>query len=895
MKSTFPWRLAPLLALAALLPARAVTVNADFSRDIVNGTNPGSNPAPALYAGTGPAPDGGTLWNDLQIPLAATGDNGADTIAHPLQFDDLVASDGTPTSIDIRLESGFNAAFNSTAALSSSVASLQNDRVFPSLGNAATLKIQGLDPARKYSVFLIGSASFSTAFTINGVIKTAAGTPYDGTWTEGGEHVSFTGLSPSPAGEISIGIQDGSAPIDSFGVLAGLQIADIPVNFLYPASATTTGGQFSASYPPSNLMNAGFTGPADTINTATDYLAANNNYATLTGTLANFNLTFDFAAPALIGAMHVWNYIFRNGSAGATSYNNGVNSYTLTFYDGPAATGSVVGPVHSGNLVRAQFNALNSAQTVYFPAPYSNVRSVVMRVLSNFGVTSFTGMNELAFDGSTGTTAPSITSFTASAPFVQRPATPTLHWSVTGAITSLVITPGIGDVTALTSGGSGSIPVSPLGEQTYTLTLNGSVQQSVSVVGLPPKEKLHLYLLVGQSNMQGAGAPYSASLDAPDPRVIKFGSRNGMEQTWVKGSHNLTSLETTNNGIGMGIEFGKTILAAQNDPEVVVGLINHAIGSSAIQWWAPGVINNKQVNPVTGQNHRLYDEAVQRVAAASNHGVLKGVLWHQGEYNCGTNTDPDSDPAGYAVRLQTLVSNLRASFGNPALPFVCGKFVPATWTYANGTPGAFTGLPFRATVEAALADLPNQRSNTFCVDNDGLRGRSDQLIHFDAYSQRLLGQRYAAAINGFYSDPHLLYLGGFFTPAQLAQAPFTDPNGDIDGDGLASMLEFAFGTDPSKPQAGSPVTLSTVTLPGEGDYPALTFGRRTGTGAPTYLVQASENLTTWTANTEGQPPVTVEVGSPVVQSDGFETVTVRHVLPVSAAAKRFLRVKVSQP
>lgn len=886
-----------ILLLASTLgtPLQAVTVNADFSRDIVNGTNPGSNPAPVLYAATGPAPDPGTLWNDLQIPLATTGDSGANSIIHPLQFDDLVASDGSPTGIDIQLTSGFSGAFNSTAALGSSEVSLQNDRVFPNLGNLATLKILGLDPAKKYSLFLIGSGNFPTAFTINSVTRTAAGTPYDGAWTEGGEHVSFTGLSPGPTGEISIGIQDGTAPIDSFGVLAGLQIAEIPVNFLYPDSAATTGGQFNDSYPPSNLMNGGFTGPADTISTVTNYLAANNNHATASGTVANFNLTFGFDAPARISAMHVWNYTWRNGTSGTTAYNNGVNSYTLTFYDGPGATGSVVGPVHSGNLVRAQFNALNSAQTVYFPAPYANVRSVVMRVLSNFGVTSFTGMNELAFDGTTGGSAPAITSFTASAPFVQRPGTPTLNWSVSGDITSLVITPGIGDVTALTSGGSGSIPVSPLGEQTYTLTLNGSIQQSVSVVGLPPKEKLHLYLLIGQSNMQGAGAPYSASLDAPDPRVIKFGSRNGMEQLWVKGSHNLTSLGTTNSGIGMGIEFGRSILAAQSDPEIVVGIINHAIGSSAIQWWAPGVINNKQVNPVTGQNHKLYDEAVQRVADASEHGVLKGVLWHQGEYNCGSNTDPDSDPAGYAARLQALVSNLRASFGNPALPFVCGKFVPATWTYADGSPGAFTGLPFRTTVEAALADLPNQRTNTFCVDNNGLRGRSDQLIHFDSYSQRLLGQRYAAAINGFYSDPHLLYLGGFLTPAQLAQPQFTDPVGDIDGDGLANLLEYAFGTDPSQPQASSPVTLSTVSVPGEGDYPALTFRRRTDTASPTYLVEASDNLSTWTSNTEGQPPVTVTVGSPVVHGDGFETVTVRHVLPVSAAAKRFLRVKVSQP
>lgn len=885
-----------ILLLALCHPAFGLTVNADFSRDIVSGTNPGPNPASVLYVGPGPAPDPGTIWNELEVPLSATGDGGANTISHPIQFNDLSASDGTTTGIDIQLTSGFSASFNSGTPLSSTVASLQNDRIFPNLGNLATLKIQGLDPAKKYSIFLIGSAGFPTAFTVNSITRVAAGTTYDGAWTEAGEYVSFTGISPTAGGEVSIGIQDGATPIDSFGVLAGLQIAEIPVNFLYADSVTTTGGQFNnlAGYSPDNLTNGSFTGPTNTISTVGDYSALNNNYATLSGTTANFNLTFEFAANTEIKAMHVWNYVYRSGATGgSSSFNSGVNSYTLTFHDGPGATGSAIGSVFSGNLLKAQFNALNPAQTVYFPTPYQNVRSVVMRVLSNHTGTSFTGMNEVAFDGVGGAVGPTIESFTASAPFVQRPATPTLNWTVSGAITSLSISPGIGDVLANTTGGVGSIPVSPIGEQTYTLTLNGAIQRTVSVVGLPPKEKLHLYLLIGQSNMQGAGSPYSAELDAPVARVVKFGSRNSMENLFVKGGHSLTALETTNSGIGMGLEFGKTILAAQNDPEVVICLINHALGSSAIQWWAPGVIDNDQINPVTGQNYYLYDEAIQRVNAASNHGVLKGVLWHQGEYNCGTNTTPDSDPDGYAARLQTLVDNLRNSFSNPSLPFVCGKFVPATWTYADGSPGAFTGLPFRATVEAALADIPNQRTNTFCVDNDGLRGRSDQLIHFDSYSQRLLGQRYAGAINGFYADPVKLYLGGFLTPAQLADPQLTAPNGDIDGDGLENLVEFAFLTDPTAPQSGSPVTLSTVTIPGEGSFPAISYLQRNDTEAPDYIVESSTDLSTWESNSEGQAPVTATVGPAVNHGNGTSTVTVRHVIHISPEApERFLRIRV---
>jgi hypothetical protein len=59
------------------------------------------------------------------------------------------------------------------------------------------------------------------------------------------------------------------------------------------------------------------------------------------------------------------------------------------------------------------------------------------------------------------------------------------------------------------------------------------------------------------------------------------------------------------------LEFAKTMLASNADPDVVIGLINHAKGTTAIQWWAPGVMDNKQINPATGLNYYLYDEAVR--------------------------------------------------------------------------------------------------------------------------------------------------------------------------------------------------------------------------------------------------------------------------------------------
>ena len=518
----------------------------------------------------------------------------------------------------------------------------------------------------------------------------------------------------------------------------GLCTSEVRGGFRYADGVTTTGGQFNANCPPTNLINNGFTSPTNTIDTRVDYIAAGNNYATVTGTLMNYNLTFNLNDPVDLTGMHVWNYVYRSGANGATSTNNGVNAYTLTFFTATNGTGSQIGSF-TNNLNRAAWNALNPAQTVNFGVTNSGVRSVVMHVSSSYGGINFSGLNEVAFE-TAGAGTP-IASFSTSTNLVPFGAAATLTWQV-GAVTNLVIDNGVGSVLLQTTNGVGSIQVSPTnGFVTYTLTANGVFTNSVSLIGLPAREKLHIYLLMGQSNMEGWGTNFDPVLDAPLPRVLQFGSRDGMESVFLEAHHPLTSLTTGGNVIGMGLEFAKTMLASNSDPGVVICLINHALGSTAIQWWAPGAVTTTFAT----RNYYLYDEAVQRVKAAATYGVVKGVLWHQGEYNCNSNnSNPSAEPQLYAQRLSALVDNLRFgtnSLGVPGLPFVCGKFVPP-FTNSAGIVVA-PSLPYRATVEADLDDLPNQRFNTACADNAGLSGRDDQTIHYNAWSQRELGQRYA--------------------------------------------------------------------------------------------------------------------------------------------------------
>jgi hypothetical protein len=878
-----------LLLAHGIALAAPVSINLDFSRDE---TGPLGGNAGVLYHSTGPAPDTGTVWNDYKIALTGTGD----TIPAGYKVSNLAASNGSSTPVGVELTSGFFRSFNGTVAADGSHQdALQNERIFANNNNTGTITISGLDQGSTYDLYFIGSG-FNTTYSIGAQAVSASGTvnTVDGTlvWTAGTHYAALTGISPV-AGAIVVGVTGNG---QQFGALGGLQIVGEvplhpPVRFIYPHGITTTGGEFSPSYPPSNLMGDNFDSPTDAIDTTSDYLAAGNNHATLAGTTANYNYTFGFDGPAELDGIHVWNYAYRNGTNGATSPTSGVNAYSLTFFDGPGGTGSTIGSSLTGNLNAAVWNAANPAQTIWFPSPRTNVRSVVMQVISNHGSVNFTGLNEVGFNGSVSTPSTAITSFTSSASWVQKPATATLNWTVAGTINSLTIS-GIGDVTSQTTAGVGSLPVSPVGTTTYTLTLNGTLTANLTVTGLPVKEKVHLYLLIGQSNMQGAGRTRSATLDQPHPRVLKFGSRDNMESTWVLGDHPLTGIGMGGTSTGMGVEFGKTLLAAQSDPEVVIGLVNHALGSTKIQVWAPGVSHT------TGtRTYQLYDEAVARILAASAHGEIKGVLWHQGEYNSNTGSNADAQPDLYASRLQTLVQNLRNSLNLPALPFVCGKLVPASWVNSSGDTIQYTGLPSRAVVETALADLPNHKSNTFCVDNNDLRGMDDEMIHFDSYSQRLLGQRYANAILNMQADPHLLWLGGFFTPSQLALPAYSDVQSDVDGDGINSLLEFGFLTSPSVPDHPQPYRQATVTIPGEGNFSALTFRRRLDSDAPTYFVEVSSNLQTWRANGDGLGlDVTAEHGTPVPNGDGTETVTVKTLAPIiNPNARNFMRLRVQLP
>jgi hypothetical protein len=132
--------------------------------------------------------------------------------------------------------------------------------------------------------------------------------------------------------------------------------------------------------------------------------------------------------------------------------------------------------------------------------------------------------------------------------------------------------------------------------------------------------------------------------------------------------------------------------------------------------------------------------------------------------------------------------------------------------------------------------------------------------------------------------PYELWKQEKFTPAQLAQSGAVGDLDDPDRDGVANLLEYALGMDPNQASSyGMPVAAVPV------DYLTLSFNRQKAATDITYKVEAVGNLnSSWV---EIWNSFNVPYGG---GSNPSQQVTVQDTVPVSDAANRFMRLKVTK-
>lgn len=241
-----------------------------------------------------------------------------------------------------------------------------------------------------------------------------------------------------------------------------------------------------------------------------------------------------------------------------------------------------------------------------------------------------------------------------------------------------------------------------------TLALSVVADLAADSAALPAREKFHLYLLIGQSNMAGRGV-VEAQDQQPHPRVLTLNKAG----RWVPAVDPI-HFDKPIAGVGLGTTFGK--IMAERDASVTIGLIPCAVGGTPLARWQKGA--------------DLYDAALKRAQAAAPHGVFKGILWHQGEADSGK----EETAKLYATKLDAMIAAWRADLAQPELPVVVGQLGEF---FAGGA-----GLKI---VRETLQTLPDRVKHTGFAPATDLNHKGDK-VHFDAAAYREFGKRYAAAM-----------------------------------------------------------------------------------------------------------------------------------------------------
>jgi len=204
--------------------------------------------------------------------------------------------------------------------------------------------------------------------------------------------------------------------------------------------------------------------------------------------------------------------------------------------------------------------------------------------------------------------------------------------------------------------------------------LDVRVQGSDSVVSIGNLLVGDLWVLAGQSNMEGLGELIEVQQPSPVVHSFDLADHWGMAEEplhtlanavdpvhWPLNAQKVPERLTgeqfekyvvnRKKGAGLGLPFAVEMAQRTGTP---IGLIPCAHGGTSMEQWNPGLKDR--------DGDSLYGSMFRRVQAAG--GQVKGVLWYQGE----SDANPKA-AAAFLVRFEAFVKAVRLDFNQPDLPF----------------------------------------------------------------------------------------------------------------------------------------------------------------------------------------------------------------------------------
>jgi hypothetical protein len=255
--------------------------------------------------------------------------------------------------------------------------------------------------------------------------------------------------------------------------------------------------------------------------------------------------------------------------------------------------------------------------------------------------------------------------------------------------------------------------------------------------GFAQSPDFHIYLGIGQSNMEGG--PQVAGLAAADPRfqvmsVVNCPNLNP-PRTMGKWYNANPPLPRCSAGPGIVDWFGRTLIDSL-PKNVKVGVIVVSVIGTKIEIFDKDTYQAYLADPGTEDWLRNYAKEyggnpygrlIEMAKLAQKDGVIRGILLHQGESNVGD----DQWPAKVKKIYGNIMTDL--SLDGKNVPLLAGEVVNAD------VGGSAAGANLQ------IAKLPGVLPNSYVISSSKLAAGGDHL-HFTAESHKLFGQRYAGTM-----------------------------------------------------------------------------------------------------------------------------------------------------
>src|SRR6186997_3148776 len=130
------------------------------------------------------------------------------------------------------------------------------------------------------------------------------------------------------------------------------------------------------------------------------------------------------------------------------------------------------------------------------------------------------------------------------------------------------------------------------------------------------KENVWVFIMAGQSNMAGRGIVEPEDT-VSDKRILSINKEGQI----IIAKEPLHFYEPERTGLDCGLSFAKNLLNEIPD-SVSILIIPTAVGGSSISQWLGDSVY---------RNVKLFSNFLSKLEIAKQNGIIKGILWHQGE------------------------------------------------------------------------------------------------------------------------------------------------------------------------------------------------------------------------------------------------------------------------